>query len=255
MGEEGIDYAEKLIEDEIADFSLLIRFPPRLQMDGAPYFEVFQVTAEGDEIRNDDLTSSLDSCFYYSSLLRTAVLRIKDPPRSNLYRISWRLGAPAPPLQTESPVSVLRQRQFAKKLLEIRNLQVSGKKGTPEQEEFLTAIFTALATFAQDLTHMVDERSTGTGLLDGGSLDLTLMVLDNFAVDQVPRLRIVAATEIKDPEYRDFTLGVGDETPDVPLRKRWPASTTAPAPNTIPKTTLIWTSRAVPVTHFSSPCR
>jgi hypothetical protein len=90
--EDGIDYAEKLIDEYVEFFTLTVRIPQEMKLARPPYFEVYEYG--GEPRLHDGSTSALQPCFHYASLLRTAVLQIPRPaaPRGSL-RLSDRLAA------------------------------------------------------------------------------------------------------------------------------------------------------------------
>ena len=137
--EDGLDFVEKLVPDPWDVFSLIIHFPQQLAFAKTPFFEVYEPSTGFDEKRIDDLTAQYEHCFYYSILLREAVLFVPHPPAPFSYRISWLIGeshidatSPLIPLQRQ------RQRDFAKKMLHMRRMLTAkpGIRRLPANSKF-----------------------------------------------------------------------------------------------------------------------
>ncbi len=204
--EDGIDFMEKLIDEEVETLSLLARFPRQITLTGPPFFEVRKL--DHDETRDDELTAAFQNDFYYSPLLGIAVLRVAKPPAPFYYRISWvlaeSLDASAAAL---TPLLRKRQRDFSQQLLHLRSLGTEPYNA--ENAKSAEKVFAVLASFAQLVKNLLDQKLNADSGLDARQLELSLMVLDDSDPPN-PVLRIAVGTNTSDPAYRNLTLPVGD---------------------------------------------
>jgi hypothetical protein len=201
--EDGVDFMEKLVDEEVGMLSLLIRFPPQITLTGPPFFEV----RTSDETLDDQLTSAVQGGFYYSHLLRVAVLRLLNPPAPYYYRISWVLAEGLDSSSvTLTPLLRMRQREFAQRLLSFRSASAGQNDTAAKSAEM---VFVVLASFAQFVKNLLDEKLNADSGLDAGQLELSLMVLDDSDPGK-PVLRIAVGTNVSDPAYANLALPVGD---------------------------------------------
>lgn len=200
--EDGIDYLEKLIDEDVGVFSLVVHFPKQIKLTGPPFFEVYQ--SDSDDKREDQLTSAFQNCFYYSSALQTAILFIRKPPAPFYYRISWVLAESTLPATTSlTPLERKRQRDFSQSLLALKGVALAERDLAKRQ--LAEKVFGVLAAFAQFIKGLVDEELKADSGLDPGALELSLMVVDDSG--KRPLLKIAVGT---DPRYQSLELSVGD---------------------------------------------
>lgn len=196
--EDGIDYAEKSIDESIDFFSLTVRIPAKMKLAGPLSFEVYE--RENGTLRlHDGLTSALQPYFHYSSLLRMATLQIPRPAAPYVYRISWQLGAPDVIPGDSGHLVRFRARAFAERMLEARHYFVDRSGGERAQKlaEVVGAVLTAYADYLKDF---IGEKVGRTP--DAGAVSVSLMVLDSGG----KRLVIVAGNL----EDLNFSLDFGD---------------------------------------------
>jgi hypothetical protein len=204
--EDGVDYMEKLIDEEVGTLSLAVRFPPQITLTGPPFFEVRK--PEGDETRDDQLTAAYQGDFYYSPLLGVAVLRVSNPPAPFYYRISWVLAESLDAsAATLTPLLRKRQREFTRHLLHFRSMGAA----PPNAEDTKSAekVFAVLASFAQLVKNLLDQKLNADSGMDAREIELSLMVLDD-SDPHAPVLRIAVGTNTGNPAYRDLALPVGE---------------------------------------------
>jgi hypothetical protein len=204
--EDGIDYMEKSIDEEVGILSLMVRFPEQITLTGPPFFEVRR--PDHDETRADQLTLAYQANFYYSPLLGIAVLRVSNPPAPFYYRISWVLAESLDAsTATLTPLLRKRQRDFTQRLLRFRSMGAQA----PNAEDAQTSqkVFTVLASFAQLVKNLMDQTLNADSRMDARGLELSLMVLDD-SNPHAPVLRIAVGTSTESPAYRDLALPVGE---------------------------------------------
>jgi hypothetical protein len=204
--EDGIDFMEKLIDEEVETLSLMVRFPRQITLTGPPFFEVRKI--DHDETRDDELTVGYQKDFYYSPLLGLAALRLAKPPAPFYYRISWVLAESLDAsAATLTPLLRKRQRDFSQQLLHFRSLDAESYSA--EDAKSAKKVFAVLASFAQLVKNLLDQKLNAESGLDARELELNLMVLDD-SDPREPVLRIAVGTNADDPAYRNLALSVGD---------------------------------------------
>jgi len=204
--EDGVDFMEKLVDEEVGTLSLLVRFPRQITLTGPPFFEVRK--QDRDEARDDQLTAAYQGDFYYSALLGVAVLRVFNPPAPFYYRISWVLAESLDAsAATLTPLLRKRQREFTQHLLHLRSM--SAEPRNLEDTKSAEKVFAVLASFAQLVKNLLDQKLNADSGLDARQLELALMVLDDSDSAR-PVLRIAVGTNTSDPAYRNLALPVGD---------------------------------------------
>jgi hypothetical protein len=212
--EDGLDYAEKAVPENWDAMSVLIRFPGAMVFAKLPFLEVYDYST-GKEQRQDSLTAKYQDCFHFSRLFNSAVLFILSPEPRFSYRVSWLLGESSKESTGAlSPRQKLRQRKFAQELLRMRR-EVENGAPQPELVKLRDTVNITLASVAE---YLQQEIGSGVGL-DPLHFELSLMVLDDVQKEKVltegierefAALRIVAATDIKRPEYAGLSLLVGN---------------------------------------------
>jgi len=213
--ENGLNYAEKYVPEQLQNLTLHIHFPQQIVFAREPFFEICGSSKSADRVKNDELTTTYQRCFHYSAALRQAVLSVELPPAPFSYRISWLLGesrqgamSPLVPLQRQ------RQRTFARRLLLMRRTleDQQEEQASDDAKQLAAGINSVLASVAE-----YARMRLGGAQLNRASLDISLMVLDEDEPERpwtdirhLPVLRIVAGTLFADPQYRALGLFVGD---------------------------------------------
>jgi hypothetical protein len=198
---DGIDFAEKYIEEQIDFFTLTVRLPVEMKLAREPFVEVYSY--EGGEARlHDGLTSALQPYFHYSSLLRTAMLRVPNPPASYSYRISWQLTGPAllPPAR-DNELLQFRVLTFSEHMLGARTYLIHGT-GTSEISKLAEFIAVVLTSFGDKVKELIMDILGPQAALDPNALSISLMMLEPATNELV-----IVAGNIDD---RNFRLGIGD---------------------------------------------
>lgn len=196
-----VDYAEKLIDEDVGLFSLTIRFPGEMQLLKLPYLEVYEY-AGTDAKLHDGLTSAYQSHFSYSPLLRTAVLKISRPAAPYAYRISWQLGScPELGSATANPLIQFRARNFKTAVLDVRDYVISGNgsQNTIELAKFIAATVTSFLDYFREL---IREKLGSSATLDPMRLSFSLMV------PSADGKQLVVGTG--NTEDKTFVLDIGD---------------------------------------------
>jgi hypothetical protein len=207
---DGIDFAEKLIEEDVGLFTLTLRIPLDMKLARAPYFEVYKYNGDVAQL-HDGLTSALQPFFQYSVLLRTAMLRIPNPAAPYGYRISWQLGDPEA-MPTDANAVVRKRRwELAARMLEAREFFLK-RSMNPVAAKWSELIATALTSFAEYVRELVMEKLGADAKLDAKLLSVSLMVL---GADR--KQLVIAAGNTTDPS---FTLDVGDGNAGRAWRRR-----------------------------------
>jgi hypothetical protein len=211
---DGLDFAEKLVDERWGTVSLVIRFPQQIIFARTPFFEIHYPTDDFIGKRHDKLTAEYQHCFYYSRHQREAVLVVPSPPSPFSYRIAWLIGESR--VQVTSPLDPGQrglQGRFARKLLKMRRDLSSGQGDVPGSQRIEKVVNQTLATVAEYL----QTRIGADDPLDPATLELSIMVLDEENLlksgagsKELPALRIVAGTRLEDAGYRDLALFVGD---------------------------------------------
>lgn len=199
---DGIDFLEKLIDEDFEVFSAIVQFPMQLKFAKLPTFEIYRIEGN-NEVIDDDLTKAFRNCFSYAQLNQTATLRVHHPPATYYYRISWGLAESLMP-SVLTPSERERQQEFSRRLLDLTRVTLSRNKTRQWQSE--EAVFAVLASFVEFIKDVLDEKMKVDSGLDPDKLELSLMVLDASG-SPTPVLRFAVANH---PEYMGKTLHVGD---------------------------------------------
>jgi predicted phosphodiesterase len=196
------EWEEKRIREPIEDFSWTIRFPPELQFDEPPEFEVLETKTQH---RHEWLTKTLRPNFHYSRSLHTASLSIHRPPADYLYRVFWYVPEKKKGLPPNPAKQVVLHR-MVKSLLEgaaaVRTNRSAGISGITVE---VNVILQIVATF---IKKKVEEIVGKPDVVDCNELDVSLMVCDGAA--PVPLLKVVGCIGAKANHMWGFDLEVGD---------------------------------------------
>jgi hypothetical protein len=211
--EDGLDFVEKSVPESWDAFTLLIRFPEQMIFAKSPYLEVYEYSS-GAEKRNDDLTDKYQDCFYFSSTFNEALLAIYHPPSPFSYRVSWLLGESRVEVTSALvPRQRARQRAFAQSFLTMKRVLAGEPGDAATARDLQEMVHSVLASVAE----YIQQTLGAQGLLDPSALEISLMVLDEerpeiSAPDQrkTPVLRIVAGTHLRNAQYQELALFVGD---------------------------------------------
>ena len=128
--DDGTDYAEKLIEEDIGVFALTVRFPVETGLARLPYVEVYEY--KGVEGRlHDGFTSAIQPYFRYSALrAHRCFASTAVPPPPTGYRISWYSlgGLDEIPSTQANPLLEFRAKTFASRMLEVRRFMIGNSE-------------------------------------------------------------------------------------------------------------------------------
>jgi pimeloyl-ACP methyl ester carboxylesterase len=212
--EDGMDYAEKYIPQTWKNFTMLLQFPQQIVFAKRPFFDIYHASNSANQVRSDELTAEYQHCFHYSNSLNQAVLSIQQPPTPFSYRISWLLGESRLSVTSALiPEQRLRQRTFARKMLQMRRTVDGEEANNPDEAKQLEeGINSVIASVAEHVQQII-----GNAELDPASLEISLMVLDedrpqlpSMGTKKLPVLRMVVGTLLEEPGYRSLAIFVGD---------------------------------------------
>jgi hypothetical protein len=180
-----------------------------------PFVQAYQVFATGGqerEVFDSALTLAASEGFFYSPLLRTAFLSLRNPPQRSAYRIYWRLGEPitsAVPA-TLDQLALLAVRRTM--LLSVRDC-FAATGTSPEVAARKAKIVDLVATIGDYIASLLKKAVAKTQADEAALRDLlphveiSLMAAE-AAGDHV--LRLVAGTSVADPAFWDLRIPLGE---------------------------------------------
>jgi hypothetical protein len=212
-----LDYAQFAVRWEtVAGLVFQITFPDSMSLAGEPPFvQAYQVFATGGqerEVFDSALTLAASEGFFYSPLLRTAFLSLRNPPQRSAYRIYWRLGEPitsAVPA-TLDQLALLAVRRTM--LLSVRDC-FAATGTSPEVAARKAKIVDLVATIGDYIASLLKKAVAKTQADEAALRDLlphveiSLMAAE-AAGDHV--LRLVAGTSVADPAFWDLRIPLGE---------------------------------------------
>jgi len=195
----GIDWVQKRIDnDQIAELSIMIRFPASLLIDGEPFLQVLQ-DGNIDTRETQRLARFVD----YSPLLNTVSFFIRGPVPDRAYRICWRLAAPRQEKESQTPQRDLDDHQsLVQTLLRLRGLHEVSQPTQP-QRDALDRLHHLVGKCAGHIQEML------AGRIAVANLEISLMVVDDSDEERAPTLRLVAGSNLA-PGFWTMTMAAGD---------------------------------------------
>ena len=209
-----LDYAHISVRWETVDHLFFqVTFPEAMSLaDDPPFVRAYQIVSAGGqqrEVFDSALTVAATKQFFYSPLLRTALLSVRRPPQHSGYRILWRLGKPAVSAApgTASELARLAVRRAA--LLAIRDCFAASASGdgAPARKARIVGLVTTIGT---EVAKLLRETVAKTDADAAALLDLLPHVEITVMAMEGKVLRFVAGTAVADPPFWNVRLPLGE---------------------------------------------
>jgi hypothetical protein len=193
--------ATKIQDAQFDDLVVHVQLPEAMNLVGAPYAKVLQITDEKQGALVDDgETARTRDLIDYSPMLRTITWVVPRPLLDRSYRVCWRLAeVPERPSQLTSQEQ-LRHVAYYMRLVRLRACLKRSTRTSDDQaavDAFDVAISEWRALFSAKLGP----------LLQWEHADMTLMLLDDSHSDAAAQLYMIGGINV---EVRDEALAVGE---------------------------------------------
>jgi hypothetical protein len=179
-----------------------------------PFVHAYQYFLSGDQSRrvfDSALTLRTSENLYYSPLLRTIFITVKNPPQRTAYYVYWRLGNPLS--QFEPPTPFERARLTARRN-GLHSVRESFAAPDPASEPRRKEVLEILAKLGTDVIALlkasIANNVTDEGLLPALLQNIEITVLA-FESAEGNTLQFVAGTGISQPDFwnHKFLMGEG----------------------------------------------
>lgn len=219
--DDDVDFVQKSIRwEKLDELIMSVQLPAAMQLllnepVSVQGFQLIRSDNELDdlEVYDELLTLEARKYFFYSPLLRVAILRLPSPQPWTAYRISWRLGRYTDPAPNAARDALVEQKRRA--LLSARPLFDETVELTPALSTTKELILEALAQLG---AQVIAEVNRSLSKLDGETsvkmdlqqLDLSLMAIELLSgPPEHEVLRVVAGMNVPTAYWR-LILPVGN---------------------------------------------
>ena len=210
--QDNTDFLQKSIRwEQTEELLMAVRYPDGMRLRDKVAVEAYQLVHGDDqdaEVYDELLTAKVSACLEYSELLRTASLRVANPPKWTAYRIVWQLvdlGSADP----SAELAVVQENRM--RLMAIRGLFAATDTAHPERRVQVLKAIAELGELAiTEIRRRAAHIDPGISIrFDAAQLELSLMGVDVIGTPEYEVLRIVAGTYVPE-EYWNVHLALGD---------------------------------------------